>query len=89
MVQDISLGLSKTDIGAMTSAFPAAYGEGVAWVIDSTWVGWQPMLLVAVCAVCLSWRSQRTASPRRLAKPVLRQDPAASILLGNHPSTNI
>lgn len=26
MVQDISLGLSKTDIGAMTSAFPAAYG---------------------------------------------------------------
>lgn len=26
MVNDISLGLSKTDIGAMTSAFPAAYG---------------------------------------------------------------
>lgn len=27
MVQDATLGLSKTDIGAMTSAFPAAYGE--------------------------------------------------------------
>lgn len=27
MVQDPLLGLTKTDIGAMTSAFPAAYGK--------------------------------------------------------------
>jgi len=31
MVADTFLGLTKTDIGAMTSAFPAAYGAGVGW----------------------------------------------------------
>lgn len=38
MVQDISLGLSKTDIGAMTSAFPAAYGEGYYVVHPNDWL---------------------------------------------------
>lgn len=36
MVQDVSLGLSKTDIGAMTSAFPAAYGKAAAYTALST-----------------------------------------------------
>lgn len=35
MVQDISLGLSKTDIGAMTSAFPAAYGVWWWWWLEA------------------------------------------------------
>lgn len=32
MLQDASLGMTKADIGAMTSAFPAAYGAAAARV---------------------------------------------------------